>query len=134
MGVTGICFIRSLPSWILPKVSHQQTSSNMSDGCSRLAGALRLPKSISYLPIAMASIPPQRPISSAQSMDDKNLDGEMTFQEAFVCTDGMKLMCVDRPIIVHKPIGCVVVGDLPATDEIVDSIKKRLQFLEVLID
>ena len=89
---------------------------------------------MSYFPIAMASVPPQRPTSLARSMEDRKLNGEMTLQEALVCTGGMKPMCVDRPTIVHKAIGCVVVGDLPAKDEIVDIAKKRLQFLEVLID
>ena len=78
----------------------------------------------------MASEAPRRPISLAQSIDEANLDGQITLDEAIGNTDGMKL----QPLIVHKEAGAVKVGDLPAKDELDDSGKKKLQFLDVIMN
>ena len=40
----------------------------------------------------MASNPPQRSISLAQSVDDRNLDGSVTFEEAIANTEGLKTL------------------------------------------
>ena len=37
-------------------------------------------------------------------------------------------------MVVNKPVGFVKVGDLPARDEIDDGIKKKIQFLDVLLE
>ena len=81
----------------------------------------------------MASNPPQRPISLAQSIDEANLDGQVTPDEAIANTDGLKLIQIEKPIIVNKPLGAVEPGDLPAKDEIDDSLKKNIQFLDVIM-
>ena len=65
----------------------------------------------------MASVPPRNAISLAQSMDPANLDGAVTLEEAVGQTHGMKLLQLERPIVVNKPLGAVRVGDLPAKDE-----------------
>ncbi|CAE7615960.1 unnamed protein product [Symbiodinium sp. CCMP2592] len=82
----------------------------------------------------MASLPPQRSVSLAQSMNEATLDGTTTWEEAIGITDGMKIMTLDKPLVVNKPIGAIKIGDLPAKDEIVDSMNKKVQFLEVLMD
>ncbi|CAE6965865.1 unnamed protein product, partial [Symbiodinium natans] len=84
----------------------------------------------------MASVPPQRPISLAQSLHEDHdiLDGPLTFEEAIANTEGMKVIFLDRAMVVHKPVGSVQIGDLPAKDEIQDSVKKRVQFLDVVLD
>ena len=81
----------------------------------------------------MASNPPQRSISLAQSVDDRNLDGSVTFEEAIANTEGLKTLQLEKPIIVHKPVGNIKVADLPAKDEIHDNGKKKLQFLDVIM-
>ena len=82
----------------------------------------------------MASAAPRRPISLAQSFDETNLDGNITWDEAITNTDGMKVVGLERPMVVNKPVGFVKVGDLPARDEIDDGIKKKIQFLDVLLE
>ncbi|CAE7356601.1 unnamed protein product, partial [Symbiodinium sp. CCMP2456] len=83
----------------------------------------------------MASETPRRPVSLAQSMNEGHLDGAITWEEAISNTDGLKVLQLDRPMIVHKDVGCVKVGDLPAQDEITaDSIKKKVQFLDIMLD
>ena len=82
----------------------------------------------------MASEAPRRPISLAQSIDEANLDGQITLDEAIADTDGMKLQFLEKPLIVHKEAGAVKVGDLPAKDELDDSGKKKLQFLDVIMN
>ena len=76
----------------------------------------------------MASVAPRRPISLAQSLDETNLDGNITWDEAITNTDGMKVVGLERPMVVNKPVGFVKVGDLPARDEIDDGIKKKYNF------
>ena len=58
----------------------------------------------------MASVPPRNAVSLAQSMDPANLDGAVTLEEAIGQTDGMKLLELERPIVVNKPVGAVRVG------------------------
>ena len=82
----------------------------------------------------MASLPPQRPVSLAQSMNESNLDGTVTWEEAIGITDGMKIMTLDKPLVVNKPVGAIKIGDLPARDEIVDSMNKKVQFVDALMD
>ncbi|CAE7825455.1 unnamed protein product, partial [Symbiodinium necroappetens] len=68
-------------------------------------------------------------------MNEGHLDGAITWEEAISNTDGLKVLQLDRPMIVHKDVGCVKVGDLPAQDEITaDSIKKKVQFLDIMLD
>ncbi|CAE7821088.1 unnamed protein product [Symbiodinium sp. KB8] len=75
----------------------------------------------------MASALPQRPVSLAQSLheNDDILDGAITFEEAISNTEGLKVIFLEKPMIVHKSIGSVKIGDLPAKDEIVDSSNKK---------
>ncbi|CAE7300219.1 unnamed protein product [Symbiodinium natans] len=82
----------------------------------------------------MASRAPHRPVSLAQSLHNDALDGAITFDEAISHTDGLKLVRLEKPLIVHKEPGCITVGDLPAKDEITDEIKKKVQFLDVLMN
>ena len=81
----------------------------------------------------MASAPPTRPVSLAQSIDDSNLDGAVTWDEAVANTDGMKILFLDKPMVVNKPPGQITIGSLPAKDEIVDCMKQKTQFLDVLL-
>ena len=81
----------------------------------------------------MASAPPTRPVSLAQSIDDSNLDGAVTWDEAVANTDGMKILVLDKPMVVNKPPGQITIGSLPAKDEIVDCMKRKTQFLDVLL-
>ena len=80
----------------------------------------------------MASALPQQPLSLAPSLHENEdiLDGAITFEEAISNTAGLKVIFLEKPMIVHKPIGSVKIGDLPAKDEIVDSMKKKIQFLD----
>ena len=75
----------------------------------------------------MASVQPQRAPSLAQSWHDdpEMLDGALTWEEAIVNTDGIKVVVVEKPIIVNRPAGSVGIGDLPAKDELTDSIYKK---------
>ena len=82
----------------------------------------------------MATEAPRRPISLAQSIDEENLDGEITLDEAIADTDCMKLQFLEKPLIVHKKAGAVKVGEFPAKDELDDSGKKKLQFLDVIMN
>ena len=84
----------------------------------------------------MASTLPQRPVSLAQSLneDEDILDGAITFEEAISNTEGLKVIFLERPMIVHKPIGSVKIGDLPTKDEIVDSLNKKVQFLDIILN
>ena len=61
-------------------------------------------------------------------------DGAMTFDEAIGNTEGLKIVQLEKPIIVHQPVGNVQVGDLPAKDEIHENGKKKLQFLDVIMN
>ncbi|CAE7658476.1 unnamed protein product [Symbiodinium sp. KB8] len=67
-------------------------------------------------------------------MHNDALDGAITFDEAISHTDGLKLVRLEKPIVVHKEPGCITVGDLPAKDEITDEVKKKVQFLDVLMN
>ncbi|CAE7335505.1 unnamed protein product [Symbiodinium pilosum] len=58
----------------------------------------------------------------------------MTFDEAIGNTEGLKIVQLEKPIIVHQPVGNVQVGDLPAKDEIHENGKKKLQFLDVIMN
>ena len=58
----------------------------------------------------------------------------MTFHEAIANTEGLKIVQLEKPIIVHQPVGNVQVGDLPAKDEIHENGKKKLQFLDVIMN
>eukprot|EP00439_Symbiodinium_sp_Y106_P048307 s4547_g6.t1 len=73
----------------------------------------------------MASVPLRNAISLAQSMDPANLDGAVTLEEAIGQTDGMKLLQLEKPIAVNKPLGAVRVGDLPAKDDVSDTLKRK---------
>ena len=73
----------------------------------------------------MASAPPTRPMSLAQSIDDSNLDGAVTCDEAVTNTDGMKILILVKPLVVNKPPGHIIIGSLPAKDEIVDCMKRK---------
>ena len=52
-----------------------------------------------------------------------NLDGQAN-------TDGLQLLQMEKLIIVNEPLGAVQTLDLPLKDEIDNSIKKKLQFLD----
>ena len=80
-----------------------------------------------FLKHTMASVAPRRPISLAQSFDETNLDGNITWDEAITNADGIKVVGLERPMVFNKPVGFVKVGDLPARDEIDDGIKKKIQ-------
>ena len=68
-------------------------------------------------------------------MNEGHLDGAITWEGAISNTDGLKVLQLVRPMIVHKDVGCEKVGDLPAQDEITaDSIKKKVQFLDIMLD
>ncbi|CAE7212285.1 unnamed protein product [Symbiodinium sp. CCMP2592] len=82
----------------------------------------------------MASALPQRPISLAQSLHEDTLDGAITLEETISNTEGLKVIFLEKPMIVHKPVGSVKIGDLPARDEIVDALKKKIQFLDVILN
>ena len=82
----------------------------------------------------MASLPPQRPVPLAQFIDENNLDDMVTRHEPIGITDSMKLMTLKKPLVVNKPNGATKIGDLPDKDEIVDSMNKKIQFLDVLMD
>ncbi|CAJ1407976.1 unnamed protein product [Effrenium voratum] len=59
----------------------------------------------------------------------------MTFDKAVAHADGMKLVPLDKPMIVHKEHGVVKLSDLPAKMEITDgSIKEKHHFLDVIAD
>ena len=73
----------------------------------------------------MASVPPRNAVSLAQSVDPANLDGAVTLEEAIGQTDGIKLLQLERPIVVSKPLGAVRVGDLPAKEDISETLKKN---------
>ena len=45
----------------------------------------------------MASQPPQRAMSLAQSIDEGNLDGSVTWDEAISSTEGMKVVFMEKP-------------------------------------
>ena len=80
----------------------------------------------------MASVAPHRSISLAVSVDETNLDGNITGDEPIANTGSMKVMGLERPMMVNK--GFVKIGDLPARDGIDDGIKKKVQFLDVLLE
>ena len=75
-------------------------------------------------------------MSLAQSLHENKdiLDGAITFEEAISNTEGLKVIFLEKPMIVHKPIGSVKIGDLPAKDEIVDSSEKKIQFLDIIMN
>ena len=75
----------------------------------------------------MASVQPQRAPSLAQSLHDEleMLNGALTWEEAIVNIDGMKIVVVEKPIIVNRPTGSIRIGDLPAKDKITHSIYKK---------
>ena len=52
----------------------------------------------------MASVAPHRSISLAQSVDETNLDGSITWDEAIANTDGVGVVGLERPMIVNKPV------------------------------
>ena len=81
----------------------------------------------------MASVPPRNAISLAQSMDPANLDGAVTLEEAIGQTDGMKLLQLEKPIVVNKPLGAVRVGDLPVKDDVSDTLKKKNHFFDIIM-
>ncbi|CAJ1382958.1 unnamed protein product [Effrenium voratum] len=82
----------------------------------------------------MASVPPHRAESLARSFDNANLDGNCTLEEAIAHTDGMKILYLEKPMVVNKEPGSIKLGDLPAKMEITDSVKKKTQFLDVIAD
>ena len=49
-------------------------------------------------------------------------------------TDGMKILYPEKPTVVNKEPGSIKLGDLPAKTEITDSMKKKTQFLDVIVD
>ena len=75
----------------------------------------------------MASFPPHGAISLAQSMDPANLNGVVRFEEAIGQMDSMKLLQLEKPIVVNKPLGAVRARD-PVKDEINDTLKKEKSF------
>ena len=82
----------------------------------------------------MASVPPHRAELLARSFDNANLDGNCTLEEAIAHTDGMKILYLEKPMVVNKEPGSIKLGDLPAKMEITDSVKKKTQFLDVIAD
>ena len=82
----------------------------------------------------MASVPPHRAESLARSFDNANLDGNCALEEAIAHTDGMKILYLEKPMVVNKEPGSIKLGDLPAKMEITDSVKKKTQFLDVIAD
>ena len=62
----------------------------------------------------MASVPPHRAESLARSFDNANLDGNCTLEEAIAHTDGMKILYLEKPMVVNKEPGSIKLGDLPA--------------------
>ncbi|CAE7362365.1 unnamed protein product [Symbiodinium sp. CCMP2592] len=81
----------------------------------------------------MASSIPSRPVSLAQNEHSGSLDGSMTFEEAMANTDGLKVITLEKPMIVHKEPGFVSIGDLPAVNNLTDVLKKKTQFLDVIM-
>ena len=85
----------------------------------------------------MASQPPQRAMSLAQSIDEGNLDGSVTWDETISSTEGMKVVFMEKPVVVNKEPGHIQIGNLPARDTILSSdgraTKKKLQFLDVIL-
>ena len=75
----------------------------------------------------MASFPPHGAISLAQSMDPASLNGVVRFEEAIGQMDSMKLLQLEKPIVVNKPLGAVRAGD-PVKDEVNDTLKKEKSF------
>ena len=65
----------------------------------------------------MASVPPQRAESLARSFDNANLD-----------------LYLEKPMVVNKEPGSIKLGDLPAKMEITNSVNKKTQFLDVIVD
>lgn len=83
----------------------------------------------------MASQPAERIQSLAQVVDEENLDGKLTFEEALCCVDGMKLVTQTRPIVVNKPAGTCTIADMPVKGMLSsEGTKKRSQFLDVIMD
>ena len=62
------------------------------------------------------------------------MDGSVTFKEAIANTEPFKTfqLKLEKPINVHKLVGNIKVTDFPANDDIHDSGKKKLQFLDVI--
>ena len=82
----------------------------------------------------MCSEAPSRSLGLAKDIDEETRDGPLTFDEALVYTEGLKLVTMDRPIIVDKETGDCKVGDLPAKMEIVaTSSGKKNQFLDMIL-
>ena len=50
----------------------------------------------------MCSEAPSRSRGLAQDIDEETRDGPLTFDEALVYTEGLKLVTMDHPIIVDK--------------------------------
>ena len=67
-------------------------------------------------------------------MTENSLDGTVTWEEAIGITHGMKIMTLNKPLVVNKPIGAIKIGDLPTKDEIVDSMNKKVQFSDASMD
>ena len=67
-------------------------------------------------------------------MNEELLDGRCTVDEALANTEGMKLLQLEKPIIAHKEVGNIKRADLPAKMEITDSVRKKVQFLDIIHD
>ena len=82
----------------------------------------------------MASEPAAPVHSFARVEAGAEHDGKITFQEAVVLTEPLKLQHLRQPTIVNRPPGDLNVGDLPLESLTAASATKITHFVDVLTD